>query len=735
MLFTPRLVVCKRLVGRSGKYGLLWTRSTISNVCCFWAVLTLTFAVHTLWAPSRQIERFPLRWSPDFASMLMAATVQGAEKTWVHVAREFSPLVEYGGVGYVTGSVVYETLRTSPTTLVAIIIPAYQFLEFIKEPNVLPPERGTISTVTESFYFFEHGKRRKTSVTCTSHKYYNTPDLNGRAAVVCALHAPLSGRLQSLWSSANSSEAIYTTPYGVSFSERDAYFSFAASVVAAHICSVAGTPDSCAVQSHGATNALIPWFMKQLLPVQLLPTLSYTLHDYLGEVWQHFRVEELFRFAPLSSQPEKAFVTLFQRSKDSAVVKMQKAELHKLFPNDQVYASAIATMHAKIITGVSMGMLTGIIDGIFPCPVVVSEILAAAAAEGRVVAVPNAAPGNMHPFLRSNILGEATYADGNSILHRKLEAKAKLCHWKVITSEETCSVINMAASDAGIALFMPRQKQKVSFLWSSRPLVWLFVGRFESNKGVRHIPALVEAACGRRLLKNIVRDQDGSAPYDAQSIHIIVMGLKSGSVDPEADAAIELLVALQDKCPVTVISDKKKQARWGMYIRLAADVVVVPSDAESYGIVAAEALAHAAIPVVNGVGGLGDVVRPRRDWLQLAAKAEGLTLSCFSRIEFRRPAKKCSCQDSESPGWTGYVVPALPECKGDTTLLTLIAAASASYALRCTLQDGTERFLESLVHAAPRWDGEFGPVKQYLQLLYSTRVNNQVNNMSDAERA
>ena len=62
-------------------------------------------------------------------------------------------------------------------------------------------------------------------------------------------------------------------------------------------------------------------------------------------------------------------------------------------------------------------------------------------------------------------------------------------------------------------------------------------------------------------------------------------------------------------CPYFALTTLVDQ-RFNPLIRAAADIVVIPSLSEAYGLVAAESLAFGSIPVVSAVGGLPEIIKP-----------------------------------------------------------------------------------------------------------------------------
>jgi glycogen synthase len=97
---------------------------------------------------------------------------------------------------------------------------------------------------------------------------------------------------------------------------------------------------------------------------------------------------------------------------------------------------------------------------------------------------------------------------------------------------------------------------------------------------------------------------------------LVVMGLRT---TPDADPYLRRL-RLDG---AVLIDDAATQERYGPLVRAAADVVLVPSKTEAFGLVAAEGLAFGALVVTTGVGGLRDfLVRGRASAAHKSAHSE-----------------------------------------------------------------------------------------------------------------
>ena len=116
-----------------------------------------------------------------------------------------------------------------------------------------------------------------------------------------------------------------------------------------------------------------------------------------------------------------------------------------------------------------------------------------------------------------------------------------------------------------------------------------WTGRFELNKGVHLLPHMLAAACELRCL-------------------LVVSGF-STNVKDEGIFQRSLAKMQERGCPFLLFDHVEVQKTHFASIRASVDITIVPSKSEAYGLVAAEALAFASVPVVSAVGGLQEVVK------------------------------------------------------------------------------------------------------------------------------
>jgi len=205
----------------------------------------------------------------------------------------------------------------------------------------------------------------------------------------------------------------------------------------------------------------------------------------------------------------------------------------------------------------------------------------------------------------------------------------------------------------------------------------LFIGRLETNKGVPTLPSAQRAVC------------------DA-GCGLVVMGTQSVG-DRVSESVVEELKAAahaNSTCHTLFVLDRALQSRVGDLVRAAADVVIVPSRAEAYGLVAAEALAYGSLPVVSSAGGLPEIVVPYS-----AAGSSKAASQVWTGIVF----------ESDNNDW-------------DATAANLVAALHTSLVLVAASKDaGTaahEALLRRLIAAAPRWRARGGSIDKLADVTF-----------------
>jgi len=122
----------------------------------------------------------------------------------------------------------------------------------------------------------------------------------------------------------------------------------------------------------------------------------------------------------------------------------------------------------------------------------------------------------------------------------------------------------------------------------------LWIGRFDSNKGIQSLSTVYSVTCQNRCILTIM----GYHTTDRKDERLLRRQINDIR---RSRYAVE--------CPMVLLDDPAMQEEFGLLARAAADAVMITSVQEAYGLVAAESLAFASVPIIPSVGGLVDFVR------------------------------------------------------------------------------------------------------------------------------
>jgi len=372
--------------------------------------------------------------------------------------------------------------------------------------------------------------------------------------------------LQELWSSTKV-EDIYNIKHRyfglktITRAERDLHFSFVAAH-AIHLISSLNTSlkQGVFVHVHGATNAPTAWFLRNsYIQKTLSVRVLYTMHDYNSEPTIKYKGKTLDDFMHAQGRNTRAFVGVRDDPKIlkelcSSASTQANVDFGSRGYVDFTSAHMISCFDA--VTTVSEGMISELMHG-------GNHDMSASILKLQ----------SLHRLRGiTNWVSSTTWHNAREFVSGENPAKEKS-----VAKEKFVSVFNALKSES---------KQSAA---TSCSVLWL--GRFEINKGIEYLPDIYATAC-------------------EFGCYSIVAGYSTSSKQNKLLKNALKRTALHKHCPIFIIKDKKQQDMYGHLIRSAADVVVVPSSAEAYGLVAAEALAYGSIPVVSKVGGLQEVVRP-----------------------------------------------------------------------------------------------------------------------------
>jgi D-inositol-3-phosphate glycosyltransferase len=213
--------------------------------------------------------------------------------------------------------------------------------------------------------------------------------------------------------------------------------------------------------------------------------------------------------------------------------------------------------------------------------------------------------------------------------------------------------IEIVPCGTDVANFHPisRPEARKQIGLTSQDKVVLYVGRFDPRKGIE---TLVRA-CGE------LRTELDADDIDPQHLKLIIVG---GSEADRADGAererIEGLVKELGLAAQTQFVGSVGHDRLPLYYT-AADVCVIPSHYEPFGLVAVEAMACGTPVVASSVGGLKFTVVPEETGLLVPARdvtgfAKAIERILTDDIWARKVRKQASARVQQNFSWSGVAV-------------------------------------------------------------------------------
>jgi D-inositol-3-phosphate glycosyltransferase len=170
----------------------------------------------------------------------------------------------------------------------------------------------------------------------------------------------------------------------------------------------------------------------------------------------------------------------------------------------------------------------------------------------------------------------------------------------------------------------------------------LFVGRIEPLKGIDHLLKAIARVVERR-------------PKLRDGLCVSIIGGDPNSIreDDEMMRLQELRAALGIRDVVTFLGSKNQDTL--QYYYAAAEMVVMPSDYESFGMVALEAMACGTSVIASDVGGLAFLVKHERTGYRIPARdtealADKITHLLTNEVERRRIGQRAACW-AETYAW------------------------------------------------------------------------------------
>ncbi|KAI8968212.1 hypothetical protein BDF20DRAFT_839334 [Mycotypha africana] len=536
-----------------------------------------------------------------------------ADTTVYHVTKEFGPAT-MGGMGVLLTSLAQAQMKTGKIQP-SIVLPFYTFL---KKSEQYPIERTT------DLYLTLQDERNRTvpvEYRVSEFQYDFEPIENfeqlpedekleiitaqaTKPTITVYLIGPGKMDPYNRAFKATSAATIYSAADGLPQEWRDQFFAKAAAnfliwkATGKHEQSLFdaldATPRVDVVHLHGATNAYTAKYINEpdLHLGSVPPAIVYTMHDYLDELQYTNTLPNAQKFLNTPKQNGT-----FQDD-------LELNLLPYTFGSNYLFMSPLGIDNADAVTLVSESMAKDMVEGRldFYLKEVVMPHLLHKAENKRFFGISNGidtdAPQNnpfTDPKLVQHKLNYPAYA--KTLLSDKVNSTAPAT---------TAAAGKDAALNALVSNYwsLPKgQKDRVihtkraakQYLIDQgvlrptdldRPVV-LFVGRFQYNKGLDTF-------------------EEAAKAFKANNMKFVIFGQAN-------NYPMEKLKKLKTQYPDTValLPYVKQQAEFLIFARAAADFVYVPSQTESFGLVAAEGLSFGSAVISTGVGGLSEFLVDR----------------------------------------------------------------------------------------------------------------------------
>jgi len=218
------------------------------------------------------------------------------------------------------------------------------------------------------------------------------------------------------------------------------------------------------------------------------------------------------------------------------------------------------------------------------------------------------------------------------------------CLRNLVSEQGQIEVIPCGADISNFRL-LPKAEARTKLGFNPQDQIVLYVGRFDPRKG---IDTLVRACA---LLKN----------QGAESLKLVIVGGSSPDLpDGQERVKIEALVAELGLQELTIFAGRIGHDLLPFYYT-AADVCVIPSHYEPFGLVAIEAMACGTPVVASDVGGLKFTVVPEETGLLVPpldhnAFAGAIDRIISNQLWSRKLRRQASANVNERFSWAGVAI-------------------------------------------------------------------------------
>ena len=371
--------------------------------------------------------------SIELLSEIVARKCPPQGRLIIHIAKECSPVVSFGGVGNFLGELVEAQAASMEDTCIVVILPKYRFEE--------------TSRLTAKYAYMFKGRN---VVGNLFHRYH---------AGITHIMIGAPSCYPNLWAGARE-ESAYDRPAGIQKDDRDLFFSFMSAEVVRLLKSrqLAESP-SAVVHAHGATNVPVLMFLRFTQREQKI-RLVYTVHDYNSEPKLKYAAHKIAEYVSFRGHTSNRCVHGRRHSFACALTGGTPRGTPDYLGRSSLGAEYFAAC-ADDISTVSAGMIKHVMD----ISDGYAELLLKFRSEQRLWPISNWVTNALWTEARSLVpLGDT--------IAGKAEAKRKL-----------------------FALFPEYGIGQDDLTLSEIACVIGWVGRFEHNKGLLLLPEILEAAC------------------------------------------------------------------------------------------------------------------------------------------------------------------------------------------------------------------------------------------------
>ncbi|NJO42075.1 MAG: glycosyltransferase family 1 protein [Cyanobacteria bacterium CRU_2_1] len=235
-------------------------------------------------------------------------------------------------------------------------------------------------------------------------------------------------------------------------------------------------------------------------------------------------------------------------------------------------------------------------------------------------------------------------------------------HLRSLISSQGCVEVIPCGTDLNTFHAIPRAEARAALGFTPHDQIVLYVGRFDPRKGIETLvraAALLKDKGGRMKDEEKGAGHPSSIPYSSLRL-VIVGGSDPDQSDGQERRRIEQIVQELGLAEHTQFVGQVGHDRLPLYYT-AADVCVIPSHYEPFGLVAIEAMACGTPVVASDVGGLKFTVIPEETGLLVppqdtTAFANAIDRLLTDDIWARKLRKQASVRVQQNFSWTGVAV-------------------------------------------------------------------------------